>query len=336
MKTRSAVMSLPAPSPRVLALTASLALASSMSACGDSEPPPLSPSEPTQSESARHDGTVPPSEISEDDSPPRWPTPRPGCNGHEALCDRPFPDVVFPATHNSMSNAEDGWSVPNQNKNMRQQLLDGIRVFLLDTYAQRDEILLCHSACILGKRPLLEALLELRSFLEDNPAEVITIIFEDYITAEQTAAVFHEAELLPLLYTHDHDAGWPTLGEMIRANNRLVVTAQSASPPPAWLHNIWTLGWDTPFSFSSIEDFNCRANRGSPENPLFLVNHWILDPLADPGNAPTVNAYETLMARVDDCLDAWDRLPTFVAVDFHDIGDLMEVVEVLNGVRPPR
>src|SRR5687768_7981316 len=29
------------------------------------------------------------------------------CNGHAALCDRRFDEVVFPATHNSMSNADD-------------------------------------------------------------------------------------------------------------------------------------------------------------------------------------------------------------------------------------
>lgn len=39
----------------------------------------------------------------------------PTCNGHEELCERRFDEVAFPMTHNAMSNAEAGWSIPNQN-----------------------------------------------------------------------------------------------------------------------------------------------------------------------------------------------------------------------------
>lgn len=35
------------------------------------------------------------------------------CNGHAALCDRRLDQVAFAATHNAMSNAEDGWLAPN-------------------------------------------------------------------------------------------------------------------------------------------------------------------------------------------------------------------------------
>lgn len=265
-----------------------------------------------------------------------WPPPREGCNGHEVLCDRPFPEVVFPGTHNSMSNDEDGWIVPNQNRNIRAQLIDGIRVFLLDTYEERGELLLCHGFCVLGKRSLIEALEEFRSFLEANPREVVTFIFEDHIPGERTVEAIETAGLLPFVHTQAQGETWLTLGEMIEGGRRLVVTAERAGPPPDWLHHVWEVGWDTPFSFSSVEEFSCRANRGSPENDLFLVNHWVLDPVAMAENAILSNAYDTLMERIDACIDEWDRLPTFIAVDFHDVGDLFEVVDVLNGVRDAR
>ncbi len=272
----------------------------------------------------------------EEPEPRQWPDAREGCNGHPDLCDRPFHQVVFPATHNSMGNDEDGWWVPNQNYNMRTQLIDGIRVFLIDTYDEDGEILLCHAHCELGSRPLLEAMEEFRSFLEENPDEILTIIFEDHITGDQTVEVLENAGLVPYVYTHDDDAGWPTLAEMIDAGTRLVVTNESAGPPPAWMHHVWDLGWDTPYTFGDLDEFNCDHNRGTTDGDLFLINHWVLDPFPSTQTAQVSNSYETLMARVDECEQEFGRLPTFLAVDFHDIGDLFEVVDVLNGVASPR
>ena len=260
----------------------------------------------------------------------QWPPPRPGCNGHPDLCDRPFDQVVFAATHNAMSNAAEEWGAPNQNLPLRAQLIDGIRVFLLDTYEEDGEILMCHSWCQLGSRPLLDAMEEFRSFLDENPDEIITIIFEDHIPGEKTVEVLEEARLVELVYTHDADAGWPTLGEMIAADTRLVVTNERAQPPPEWMHHVWHLGWDTPFSFSDPDEFNCDHNRGTQSGDLFLINHWILDPLPRPANAEIVNSYDVLMERVDECQQRWGRLPTFIAIDFHDIGDIFEVVDELN------
>jgi hypothetical protein len=265
-----------------------------------------------------------------------WPPPRTGCNGHPALCDKPFFEVVFPASHNAMSNGEEGWIAPNHNLPLRRQLIDGIRVLLLDTYEEAGQVLLCHGFCRLGSRPLLDAMMELRSFLDSNPDEIVTIIFEDHIPASRTEQIIEAAGLSPYLYVHDVDRGWPTLAEMIASNTRLVITAERAGTPPGWLHHVWDIGWDTPYTFRSIEEFNCSANRGSTDHDLFLVNHWVLNPLPNPALATQVNSYDVLMARIDACLAEWNRLPTFLAIDFHDVGDLFEVVDVLNGILPRR
>lgn len=58
-----------------------------------------------------------------------------GCNGLFSLCDRRINEVAFPGTHNSMSAADSpGWALANQSRTIRRQLLDGIRLFLLDTH----------------------------------------------------------------------------------------------------------------------------------------------------------------------------------------------------------
>lgn len=57
------------------------------------------------------------------------------CNGSRALCDRRFDQIAFPATHNSMSAADEpGWFLAEQPTGIIGQLDDGIRVLLFDTW----------------------------------------------------------------------------------------------------------------------------------------------------------------------------------------------------------
>ncbi|MDP9135652.1 MAG: hypothetical protein M3N56_12605, partial [Actinomycetota bacterium] len=62
------------------------------------------------------------------------------CNGSRALCGRRLNEVVFPATHNSYSAADEpGWLFANQRHGIARQLQDGIRGFLIDIhYGVRD------------------------------------------------------------------------------------------------------------------------------------------------------------------------------------------------------
>jgi hypothetical protein len=64
-----------------------------------------------------------------------------GCNGDEALCDRPLNEVAFPSTHNAMSAAANpGWLFAQQDEAIPDQLEDGIRGLLIDThYGQETE-----------------------------------------------------------------------------------------------------------------------------------------------------------------------------------------------------
>ena len=61
-----------------------------------------------------------------------------GCNGHDALCDRPLNEVTLAATHNSMSVPLPGWFAALQDRPIADQLDAGIRGLLFDThYADR-------------------------------------------------------------------------------------------------------------------------------------------------------------------------------------------------------
>ncbi len=257
------------------------------------------------------------------------------CNGHEELCDRRYDAVGVPMTHNAMSNAEAGWVSPNQTFGISRQLDDGIRGLMLDTYEEEGELLLCHVLCLAGSQPLVEGLGEIKAFLDNHPDEVVSIIFENYVTHDQTAGAFEEAGLLGFVYPHDAGSPWPSLGELIDGGTRLVVFQEKLPEDDAfpWLMNIWEHAWETPFSFSVPEDLSCDPNRGDPTNPLFLLNHFLTAPLG--GNAELaemINYNPLFIDRARECERAGAALPNFVAVDFYDIGDLFAVVDALNGL----
>lgn len=87
---------------------------------------------------------------------------------------------------------------------------------------------------------------------------------------------------------------------------------------------IWTTDWQGLPS--------CAPNRGTPSSPLFQINHWVTPSGAAPtvAQAATVNAYDVLMPRVQNCSIQRSMFPTIVAVDFYDTGDLLKVVADLN------
>lgn len=263
------------------------------------------------------------------------------CNGSAALCDRPFDTVTLPGTHNSMSNEDDGWSIPNQRHDLQQQLDDGVRAMLIDTHSWDPdgtgvaEAYLCHGYCELGAIPLVEALTIVRTFLDEHPGEVMAFIIEDGVTPAETEGSFNEADLTRLTFTPsagmiDGSEPWPTLGEMVASNQRLLVSAESQGPPPDWYQHAWDLYVDTPYDFAAIDEFTCDVNRGDPANPLFLLNHWLQDPVSSAELAASANAWEVLIQRAALCAATLGRYPNIVAVDWYDEGDLFAAVDTFN------
>lgn len=80
---------------------------------------------------------------------------------------------------------------------------------------------------------------------------------------------------------------------------------------------------------------SCAPNRGSPESPLFQINHWVTPAGAPPtvDQARIVNARNVLLPAVRNCMTQRARFPTIVGVNFAEVGDLFQVVNELNGVK---
>ncbi len=191
----------------------------------------------------------------------------------------------------------------------------------------------CHGFCELGAYQVDSTLRQVRDFLVLNPGEVVLLIIEDYVAPLDLQAAFDSAGLLPFVYTGPTHDPWPSMREVIDANQRLIVFAESGKPGVGWLRPTTGVFQETPYTFHAPADFSCRPNRGGTEGSLFLVNHWIeTTPTPRPSNAEIVNAYDFLLRRARLREQERGRLPNVLMVDFYDIGDVVRVTRTLNGV----
>lgn len=291
------------------------------------------------------------------------------CNGHVELCDRRLDEVTMAAAHNSMSSTATGFYLPNHLAPMRAMLDQGVRGFMIDTVygrstddgtvrtslglpdvdslddgarqaaeavqARQDGDLgpevpyLCHGYCEIGAIDPAVELAVLRAWLDEHPREVVVLIVQDATEPDDTAAMFSNAGFDDLVLTQQLGDPLPTLGEMIESGQRVFVMVENNGDGYDWLHPAFEFSQETPFSFASAEEFSCEPNRGQADSPLFVVNHFIT--LATPGNQ-TINDFEPLLARAEQCRDERGLHPNLLSVDFVGEGDVMEVVDRLNGV----
>ena len=194
-----------------------------------------------------------------------------------------------------------------------------------------------HSIFALGTIPLSKLFNHINTFLNNNPNEIITIILECHVTANDIENEINQSGLSDHLYTHNSE--WPTLQSMIDNNNRLVIftDVDDASGSQDWYHYIWDHAVETHYSVNTINDFTFDFNRGDPMNDLFIfiLNHFVVDPILGYGlynESADVNANPFFINRALDCQSQTNKFPNFVTVDYYELGDGFSVVNQLNGV----
>lgn len=246
----------------------------------------------------------------------------------------------FHIAHNAASN---------QQYDVTQQLNDGIRGLQFETHMPNNTLRLCHTSCDLLDAGTLEAyLVTVVQWLENNPYEVITIMMgnDDRVNPDSYVAPFTNSGMLRYVYTTPQSpmplAAWPKLSEMILSQKRVVVMLdylanQTAIP---WLLDQFSQQWQTPFSPTDLS-FPCTEQRPpnqareTSENRMYMTNHnlnvdisiasdSILVPaygMLNQTNSANVDTYGSLQAGVDNCTVMWNRPPTFLLVDYYNIGN---------------
>ncbi|KAL5115874.1 hypothetical protein ACEQ8H_006190 [Pleosporales sp. CAS-2024a] len=248
------------------------------------------------------------------------------------------------------------------------QLEDGIRGLQFETHKPNGSsaIRLCHTSCDLLDVGTLESYLKtVRGWLDSHPYEVIAIIMgnnNDNSTrnpATDYVAPFQQSGMIKYLWT-PHSAtmnlsDWPTLGEMIIENKRVIVMLDYGSDQAEvpWLLSQFDYQWQTPFSPTDAA-FPCTEQRPPNQaedvsrNRMYLLNHNlniqieigatdILIPaysLLNQINAVSGNG--SLGLNVQGCEHMWGRPPNWLLVDYYNFGNfngsVFQVAATANNV----
>ena len=322
--------------------------------------------------------------TSGDDGPRAASTPTAGCNGSPELCGMRLNEVAFAGTHNSFSAADSpGWFISNQRHDVRRQLEDGIRLFLIDTHwgiedeqgrvrtdfesegrernkvvkalppqtlaaAERlagglgirsasggePEVWLCHTVCELGATRFDETLDVFREFLEANPGEVVILFVEPYVDPAEVDTAFAEAGLDEYVAELDRHAPLPTLGRLVRSGRRLVVfTEEDATPSVPWYLDGFSFVQDTPLGAKKVGQLSCDLERGDPDSPILMLNHWAdVFPPQRGANRP-FHERDAVLGRAHRCERQRGMPVSLIATDHYDHGEFVEAVEELNRER---
>lgn len=154
-------------------------------------------------------------------------------------------------------------------------------------HEKENELVLCHSECSLFNAGTLESYLsKVVTWLEDNPREVVTILMgnADRVDVEKYVEPLEKSGLKPYLYTAPKKSmrrnDWPTLGEMIADDKRVVFMldygANEKKVP--YILDEFNHMWETPFSPTDPE-FPCTVDRPSSlsakeaKERMYIANH---------------------------------------------------------------
>ncbi|VAH28150.1 PI-PLC X domain-containing protein At5g67130-like isoform X1 [Triticum dicoccoides] len=268
----------------------------------------------------------------------------------------PFNKYAFLTTHNSFSirGEPSHTGVPritlyNQDDSVTDQLNNGVRALMLDVYDFRDDIWLCHSKG--GKcfdftafEPAIGTMMEVEAFLSANPSEIVTLILEDYVSADHgLSKLFDSAGLTKYWFpvsSMPRDGGdWPRVRDMIRRNHRLLVfTSDEMKQRAEGIAYQWNFMVENQYGDGGMSSRACHRRAES----LALDNRT--------RSLVLVNYFHTVPLRVTACVEhslgladvlrachaaAADRWANFLAVDYYkrsDGGGVFEATDMLNGM----
>jgi len=189
-------------------------------------------------------------------------------------------------------------------------------------------------------------------FLENNPDEVLTLLFtnpEGLSIPNQVHPVLVNSGITDLAYVPPSlpmkQSDWPTLGDMIDSGKRVVVFVDyGAEGVSDYILPEFDMIWENPYSVTD-PSFPCSVDRISGElatvDHMYMINHslnkalfdvivWIIVP--DLTDAPTTNGVPSIMANANGCAPlGGNRFPNFVLLDWVDIGNEFVAANQMNG-----
>ena len=294
------------------------------------------------------------------------------CNNSPLLCNRAYNNLTHLGAHDSPFVRDASTSFTpfgNQYFNSTVQLSAGVRLLTAQVHSVNNsgtqEWHLCHSSCtFLDAGRLSSWLRQIKGWMDANPNEVVTVLLVNSDNAPATAlhSEFVASGINTLAYTPasttQATTNWPTLQQMITRGTRLVTfvanlpTSQNTVAP--YLLDEFTFVFENPFSVTDATRFSCDPDRpgavsGSPaaalsSNRMFLMNHFLYEDLLLGIQQPNEKSVEQTNAQsgvgslgehLSRCSTVYGRQPTFVIVDFFNVGPAIASVDQMNGITAP-
>ncbi|MDP6869928.1 MAG: hypothetical protein QGI21_04070 [Candidatus Poseidoniaceae archaeon] len=272
------------------------------------------------------------------------------CNGLVILCHRTYDQVTFPETHNSFSTHEDNIYYPasNHKTGFQAQWNAGMRAFMLDTHyltntdLDSSSVRFCHgdssrgiSPCTYGAVDPWNWLGNLKSEMESEERDIVTLLVENHVEPTHLKDLFDDVGLTDWMYIHQMNEDWPTLIELINVDKRLVVFwEQSSNPSYPQFHDFLTHSWTTDYAEENKEDMDCEPLRGDSNQVVFHMNNWLSvqngQGLSDPSRSAEANDVDFLVERAIECIELYNKRPTFIAVDWWEDGDVVKAARLVN------
>lgn len=267
----------------------------------------------------------------------------------------PFNKYTWLMTHNAFSIVDapsltgvQRITFYNQEDTVTNQLRNGVRGLMLDMYDFENDIWLCHSLrgqCFnfTAFQPAINTLREVEAFLSQNPTEIVTIVIEDYVhSTKGLTRVFTAAGLdkywFPVSNMPKKGDDWPTVTDMIRKNQRLLVFTSDSSKEAdegvayQWRYMVENESGDPGVAAGSCHNRKESKSLNSKSSSLFLMNYFPTMPVQSDAckehSAP-------LADMVGTCLKAsGNMMPNFIAVNYYmrsDGGGVFDAVDRMNG-----
>jgi hypothetical protein len=277
------------------------------------------------------------------------------CNGLTGLCDLRVDEILYGYVHNAVATDQDDFIVVNQDYNLENALKAGFRSMELDVgrcgtlgTSLNEKVVFFHSQCLLGSRGISDTLTNINTFLDENPNEVIILKLEmtdESVTLQEVADIMDTVatgSFRDRLYQkQDMDTAWPTLGELVAADTRIILFYYNQpdcanQSCPTGFHFWFTFGVNTQFSFDSVADLEATDSScvltgagADSQRDFYRVNAFVDVPSRQV--ADTVNAENFMVQRMQDCAALnQDLAVNFYSVDFWDRGDVPRTVQEYN------
>ncbi len=195
------------------------------------------------------------------------------------------------------------------------------------------ELYLCHGFCELGSSLAVEDFRAIRDFLRAHSGEVVLVSVEDDTSPRALADAVEQSGLLPLVW-QGPVSPLPTLGEMVTRGQRVLFMAENDAGGVPWLHPQFDLAQETPYDFKKASALlgpgGCAPNRGGTAPPLLLINMFLASFPPSAREARELNGRATVLDHARACMAERHRVPTLIAVDHWEVGDVVGAARELD------